>query len=229
MDEENNVIKEPKTIDMTNIYVRTFIWMFMGLLATGIIAFVTYKTGFIERLVMDGMFTVMLIVELVVVLLFSMLFKKLSPEVVGVLFFIYAVINGVGLSTIFVAFEIKSIFIVFIASALLFGAFALYGAKTKKDISKISNLLFGTLTVCIIVSLINLFIGNTITDTIVSWVVLFLFFGITAYDMQKIKYLASLPDPRISEKAHIYGAMELYLDYINIFVRVLSLFGKRRK
>lgn len=227
MNEENNVIREEKNIDMSSIFVKTFIWMFMGLFATGIIAYITYKTGFIGNLVATGMFSVMLIVELVVVLLFSLLFRKLPPTAVAILFFVYAVLNGIGLSTIFVAFDIKSIFIVFIAAALLFGVFALYGAKTGKDLSKVGTLLFGTLIVCIIVSIINFFMGSDVVDIIVSWIVLFLFFGITAYDMQKIKALAEVPDPKISEKAHIYGAMELYLDFINIFIRLLRIFRKK--
>lgn len=228
MGEENNVIKERKDIDMSNIYVRTFIWMFMGLLATGIISYVTYYTGFISNLVYTGMFPILAIVELIVVLLFSFLFKKLSPTLVSILFFVYAAINGVGLSTIFVAFDINSISIVFIASALLFGVFAIYGTKTKKDLSKISTLLFGTLFICIIVSIITLFVYNSVIDTIVSWIVLFVFFGVTAYDMQKIKHYANIDDPKISDKIHIYGAMELYLDFINIFIRVLSIFGDRK-
>ncbi|MEG2348594.1 MAG: Bax inhibitor-1/YccA family protein [Clostridia bacterium] len=224
MEEENKVIME----DSPNVITRTFLWMFMGLFATGLIAWFTYSSGVIEEFLMNGMFGLLITIELVVVLLFSFLFRKLSPTVVGILFFVYAAINGVGLSVIFAAFKIESIFIVFLASALLFAAFAFYGAKTKADISKISTLLFGTVFVCIIVSLINMFLGNSIIDIVISWVVLFVFFGITAYDMQNIKYLAQSEDPKIRNKAHIYGAMQLYLDFINIFVRILRIFGRSK-
>ena len=159
--------------------------------------------------------------------MFSFLFRKLSPTIVGILYFIYAAINGVTLSTIFVVFELQSIVLLFVASSALFGVLALLGYKTSKDLSNWRSLLFGTLIIGLIVSLINLFMKNTMIDIILDWVILLVFFGITAYDMNKIKQLSL--DPNLDRsKLHIYGAMELYLDFINIFLRILSIFGKRR-
>jgi len=211
----------------TNFIPKTFFWMFLGLLGTAIVAWYTYSSGLFINLLTGDSFGILLIVEVVVVLLFSFLFRKLSPTVVGILYFIYAAINGVTLSTIFVVFELQSIVLLFVASAILFGGLALYGYKTSKDLSNWRTLLFGTLIVGLIVSIINLFIGNSMLDVILDWVILLVFFGITAYDMNKIKQLSLLPDLDKS-KLHIYGAMELYLDFINIFLRILSLFGKRR-
>lgn len=88
-------------------------------------------------------------------------------------------------------------------------------------------MLFGTLLAGLVVSLLNLFFKNSVLDIIIDWVILLVFFGITAYDMNKIKQL-SFVDTINQDKIHIYGAMELYLDFINIFLRVLSIFGKRR-
>lgn len=220
--------QEPISQEVKNDFLpKTFFWMFLGLLGTAIVAWYTYSSGLFVSILTSGSFGALLIAEVVVVLVFSLLFRKLSPTVAGILFFVYAAINGVSLSTIFVVFELNSVVLLFVASALLFGAFALYGYKTSKDLSNWRTLLFGTLIAGLIVSIINLFIGNTMLDIILDWVILLVFFGITAYDMNKIKQLY-LDENLDKSKLHIYGAMELYLDFINIFLRILSIFGKRR-
>lgn len=220
--------QEPIVQDVKNDFIpKTFFWMFLGLLGTAIVAWYTYSSGLFINILANGAFGILLIVEVIVVLLFSFLFRKLSPAVVGILYFIYAAINGVTMSTIFVVFKLQSIVLLFIASSILFGGLALYGYKTSKDLSNWRTLLFGTLIVGLIVSLINLFMKNAIIDIILDWVILLVFFGITIYDMNKIKQL-SLDENLDKSKLHIYGAMELYLDFINIFLRILSIFGKRR-
>lgn len=210
-----------------NLIAKTFFWMFLGLLGTAIIAWYTYSTGLFKEIILGDYWSMLLIAEVVVVLLFSFLFKKLPPIVVGILFFVYAALNGVTLSIIFVIFELSSIVYLFIAAALLFGGLALIGYKTKADLSKWHTMLFGVLIVGVILSLINIFIGNSTLDIVLDWVILLVFFGITIYDMNKIKNLSEEVELD-QEKLHIYGAMELYLDFINIFLRILSLFGKRR-
>lgn len=206
---------------------KTFFWMFLGLLGTAIVAWYTYSSGLFIDIIFKGYFNILLIAELVVVIVFSLLFKKLPPTIVGILYFVYAMINGVSLSVIFVVFELNSIVWLFIASSVLFGGMALYGYKTNKDLSNWKTLLFGILIVGLILSLINLFLGNSTLDIILDWVILFVFFGVTAYDMNKIKQLQD--DESLDQsKLHIYGAMELYLDFINIFLRMLSIFGKRK-
>lgn len=211
----------------SNLIAKTFFWMFLGLLGSAIVAWYTYASGLFIDILVKGYFNILLIAELVVVILFSWLFKKLPPTIVAILYFVYAMINGVSLAVIFVVFELSSIVFLFAASALLFGGMAFYGYKTKKDLGNWKTLLFGILIVGIILSVVNLFLGNSMLDVILDWVILFVFFGITAYDINKIKQLQYEADLDQS-KLHIYGAMELYLDFINIFLRILSLFGKRR-
>lgn len=201
--------------------------MFLGLLGSAIVAWYTYSSGLFVDIIFKGYFNILLIVELAVVIIFSLLFKKLPPTIVGILYFVYAMINGVSLAVIFVAFELNSVIWLFLASAALFGGMALYGYKTNKDLSNWRTLLFGILIVGLILSLINIFLGNSMLDVILDWVILFVFFGVTAYDMNKIKQLQDA-DGLDKSKLHIYGAMELYLDFINIFLRILSIFGKRR-
>ncbi len=223
--QNNNVIVDGSAL--SNVYKKTFFLMFLALLATGIISWYTYSSGLFINIVTGGLFEILMIAEILFVVIFSATLNKLSPAVVQILFFVYSVLNGVTLSVIFAVYELTSITIVFFASAILFGIFAFLGGHTKLDLSKIAPFLFGVLIVGIIVSIINIFVGNSTLDIILSWVILIVFFGVTAYDIQKIKALAI--SGRINlEKLHVYGAFELYLDFINIFLRILSLFGKRK-
>ena len=205
----------------------TFFWMFLGLLGTALIAIYSYNTDMIANIVLDGHYSIILIVELLVVILFTFLFRKLPATVVGILYFVYAMINGLTLSTIFYIFELDSIITLFFAAAALFAGLGFFGYKTNADISRWQPILTGTLIIGLIVSIINIFIGSSFLDIVVDWGILITMSGITIYDMNKLKMLAS--EPEIDQKkVHIYCAMQLYLDFINIFVRILSIFGKRR-
>ena len=206
---------------------KTFFWMFLGLLGTGIIAWYTYASNLYIDIITSNGFAIVCILELVVVLLFSLFFRKLPPTIVGILYFVYSMINGVTLSTIFALYELNSRVILFIISALIFAALAYYGRNTKNDLSSWSTILFAGLIAGIILSIINLFLGNSILDIIIDWAMLIVFFGFTAYDMNKIKAF-ELESDLDQDKLHIYCAMQLYLDFINLFIRILSIFGKRR-
>lgn len=206
---------------------KTFFLMFLGLLGTALVSIYVYASGHILDLLNGNMLEAMVLIELLVVILFSLLFKKLPPIVVTILYFIYAFINGVSFSMVFAAFELNSIIYVFVATAALFGIFAYMGYHSKKDLSSWSSYLYPLLLVGVIVSLINLFLRNSMLDIILDWAILILFFAITMYDINKIKQLQNVEGIE-PDKVYIYGAMELYLDFINIFIRVLSLFGKRK-
>ena len=213
--------------NQNNLISKTFFWMFLGLLGSAVIAWYTYASGLYIDIIFKGYFNILLFLELVVVILFSWLFRKLSPTIVGILYFLYSMINGVFLSVIFIVFELSSVVWLFIASAVLFGGMAFFGYKTNKDLSNWRTLLFGVLIIGLILSLINIFFGNSMLDIIIDWVILLVFFGITAYDMNQLKQL-QYDEGLDKNKLHIYGAMQLYLDFVNIFLRVLALFGKRR-
>lgn len=210
------------------IFGKTFFWMFLGLLGSGIIAWYTYSSGLILNMIADSTFVILLIVELVAVLLFSLLFKKLPPTIVGILYFLYAMINGITLSTIFAVYELDSILYLFIISALVFGVLGLIGYQTNKNLNSWGPYITVFLIAGIVLSIINLFIlKSTMIDLALDWFILALFCGVTIYDINKIKLLQNEPDIN-QEKIHIYCAMQLYLDFINIFLRLLSLFGKQR-
>lgn len=209
------------------IFGKTFFWMFLGLLGSAIIAWYTYSSGLYFNFIADDTFTILLIVELAVVLLFSFLFRKLPPTIVGILYFVYAMVNGITLSVIFAVFELNSIMFLFIVSALIFAVLGLIGYKTNKDLSSWGTYLTVFLIAGLVLSLVNLFLKNSMFELILDWLILAVFCGVTIYDINKIKMLQS--EPNIDqEKIHIYCAMQLYLDFINIFLRILSIFGKRK-
>ena len=221
--EENNVI-----IEENKIFGKTFFWMFLGLLGSGIIAWYTYASGLFIDIVLEGYFNILLIIELVAVIVFSLLFRKLPPWAVGILYFVYSMINGVTLSVIFAVFELSSIIYLFVVSAIIFAVLGIIGYKTNADLSRWSPYITVFLIAGLVLSLLNLFIfKNSTFDLILDWIILAVFCGVTIYDINRIKLFQSEPSIN-QEKIHIYCAMQLYLDFINIFLRILSIFGKRR-
>ena len=212
------------TMDTNQVLTNTFFRMFLGLLASALTAFYVYKSGLYISVLSNGSYMALAIVEIAVVLIFSLLFKKLSPTAVTILFFTYAFINGFTLSVIFVAYEMTSIVYALAGTAVLFGLLSLIGYKTDKDWGTILTV---ALLVGIILTIVNIFVGSSMLDIALDWAILFIFFGLTIYDMNKIKLMQQAGFCE-DEKLYVYGAMELYLDFINIFLRILSLFGKRR-
>ena len=218
---ENEIMTENKLLG------KTFFWMFLGILGSAIVAWYTYSSGLFMQLATKGSIYIILIIELVVVLLFRFLFKKLPPIAVGILYFIYSMVNGITLSTLFYVYELNSIIFLFGISALIFAILGIIGYKTSANLTSWGPYITGFLIAGIIMSLANLFLNYSILDIIIDWFILALFCGVTIYDLNKIKLLASEVEAS-DEKIHIYCAMQLYLDFVNIFIRILSIFGKKR-
>ena len=214
-------------VETNSVLTNTFFRMFLGLLASAVTAFYAYYSGMYINIILNGTYYGLAIAEVIVVIVFSLLFKKLSPTAVTILYFAYAFLNGFTLSVIFAAFEMTSIGYAFVGTAGLFGVLAFIGYKTKKDISNLGTILSVSLIVGLILTVINLFMKSTMLDIVLDWAILFIFFGLTVYDMNKIKKMQEMGFCD-DEKLYVYGAMELYLDFINIFLRILSIFGKRR-
>mgnify|MGYP001010416507 FL=1 len=215
------------TMDTNQVLTNTFFRMFLGLLASALTALYVYKSGLYISVLTSGSYMALGLVEIAVVLIFSLLFKKLSPTAVTILFFTYAFINGFTLSVIFVAYEMTSIVYALAGTAVLFGLLSLIGYKTDKDISNWGTILTVALLVGIILTIVNIFVGSSMLDIALDWAILFIFFGLTIYDMNKIKLMQQAGFCE-DEKLYVYGAMELYLDFINIFLRILSIFGNRK-
>ena len=216
------------SLTQNKIFAKTFFWMFLGLLGSGLIAAYTYYSGLFVHLISNASFGVVLIIELVTVLLFNFLFRKLPPIAVGILYFVYSMVNGITLSVIFAVYELSSIIYIFVISALIFAILSFIGYRTNKDLSNWRTYITVFLIAGIILSFVNLFFLKSSTlDLILDWFILAVFFGVTIYDINKVKLLQD--EGTINEeKVHIYYAMQLYLDFINIFIRILSLLGKRK-
>ena len=137
-------------------------------------------------------------------------------------------INGVTLSVVFVVYELSSIVSVFIISALVFGILGFIGYKTNRDLNSWGTYIIVFLIAGIVLSLLNLIVfRSSVLDIAIDWLILILFCGATIYDINKIKVLQESADIN-QDKIHIYCAMQLYLDFVNIFLRILSLFGKSK-
>ena len=180
------------TMDTNQVLTNTFFRMFLGLLASALTALYVYKSGLYISVLTSGSYMALGLVEIAVVLIFSLLFKKLSPTAVTILFFTYAFINGFTLSVIFVAYEMTSIVYAFAGTAVLFGVLSLIGYKTEKDISNWGTILTVALLVGVILTIINIFVGNTALDIALDWAILFIFFGLTIY----VCLLYTSPSPR---------------------------------
>lgn len=224
---DNNEPIQVQSTSFNSVLTSTFFRMFLGLIASAITAFYAYHSGMYIDIILNGYFKALIIAEFAVVLVFSFAFKKLSSTVVTILFFAYAFLNGFTLSVIFAVFELSSITYAFLGTSALFAVLSYMGAKTDKDISNFGTVLTVSLLIGVVLTIINLFLKNSMLDIVLDWAILFIFFGLTVYDTNKIKnmYESGVMD---NEKLFVYGAMELYLDFINIFLRILSIFGKRR-
>ena len=204
---------------------QTFLWMFFGLLSTGIIAAVTYYTGALVEVA--AAWPALLIAELIIAVLFGLCFRKLSAGMVTFLFFLYSMITGATFSIIFVAYDLTTIAYALFATAGFFGVLAYMGFKTERDLTNFGNVLFAALIMALILTIINIFLGSSGLDLVLDWVILIVFAGLTVYDTNKVKMMSE--EMTIDqEKVAIYGAMQLYLDFINMFLRILEIFGSRR-
>ena len=214
---------------MSKFFSKVYLWMFIGLLISGGVAYYTSITPSMIKFVY-GSYGWILITELIVVIAFSALRKKVSPGIAKVLFVTYAAISGLTLSSIFLVYKIQSIGMVFLSSSLMFGLLAVYGYITKTDLSSFGKILLFALLAIIIMSVINIFAHNGTFGIIISIISIVVFLGLTAWDMQTLKamynYYAS--DEKELGKIAIYGALDLYLDFINIFLQLLNLFGKSK-
>ena len=152
--------------------------------------------------------------------------RKLPSTVALGMFFVYSLLNGVSLSLIFIAYDIGTIFQAFLTTSAVFGVLAFVGYKTDVDVTKYRNILFILLIGGIIASLVNVLIGNSTIDIIINWVMLVVFFGILIYDMKNLKDMQASGE-YTDDNLAVYFALQLYLDFINIFLRILKAFSKK--
>lgn len=164
------------------------------------------------------------------VLLMSFGINKLSSTVLTGVFLLYSILMGMSLSFIFLAYTATSIYTIFISTAAMFGVMALVGYTTKTDLTKLGSLLFMALIGIIVASLINMFLRSNGMSYIISFISVIVFTGLTAYDVQKLKNISANAEAgtEATTKMSIMGALTLYLDFINLFISLLRLFGSRK-
>lgn len=213
---------------------KTFLWMFIGLMVTFGVAVAGYASGFtIWMLVSVPLFHfILLIAELAVVLVLSSRIHKLSVPAARALFIGYAVLNGIVFSAYFLLFELSSMILVFGATAVYFGALSLFGYFTKADLSRLRGILVTGLIFLVVFGLLSLLIpGLAVADRMFCLLGIAVFLGFTAYDTQKIKayYNAYAGDAGMLSKASIFSALQLYLDFVNLFLYLLRFLGSRRR
>lgn len=213
--------------DATRAFMnKVYAWMVGGLALTAGTAFVVASTPALLQVVMP-LFMPLIIAELVLVLAFSFLAHKVSSPVAALMFLGYAFLNGLTFSVIFLAYTGASIGGTFATTALMFGALSLYGTVTKKDLSAWGTFLFMGLIGVLIASVVNIFLGSGMLGFVISCAGVVVFAGLTAYDTQKLRSLYAQHGGERGNMA-INGALQLYLDFINLFIMLLRLFGQRR-
>ena len=211
---------------------KVFVWMTLALAITGLTAYGVATSPTILSLIFSSKVTFfgLIIAEFALVFAISGAINRLSLSTATMLFILYSVINGATLSSIFFAFSVATIGKVFFITAGTFGAMALVGYTTKTDLTSIGKLLFMALLGIIIASVVNMFVASSGLDLILSYVGVLVFVGLTAYDTQKIKQMCqAAPDASEStQKLALIGALSLYLDFINLFLYLLRIFGNNR-
>ena len=212
---------------------RVYVWMTLGLLITaGVAAFVSASPLFQILTGQPIIFFGLLIVELALVMGLSWGIKRLSTTAATSLFLLYAALNGLTLSTLFVVYTLGSVAFTFLASAVTFGVMSLIGFTTKIDLSKMGSFLLMGLIGLIIAMLVNIFWASSTLGWIVTFAGIFLFLGLTMFDTQRIKRMTATALQRdheeIEARLGILGALSLYLDFVNLFLFLLRLGGQRR-
>lgn len=207
---------------------RTFLWMTLGLAITAFAGLLAADTGFVNTIAVT--FWGFVILELVLVYFLSARIEKMSMPVATACFAVYAALNGLTLSPIFLVYELGSLTTTFLITAGTFAAMAVVGYTTKRDLTKLGSLLTMALIGIIIASVVNIFVGASWLGYVTSYAGVVIFVGLTAYDTQKIKHmlLASSQDEERTKRVALLGALSLYLDFINLFLFLLRIFGGRR-
>jgi len=219
--------------DASTVFLaKVFNWMAIGLGLTGLIAYLTAQSGLAIAIVGSPIFFILILAELGMVFFLSARIDKIQPGTATGLFVGYSVLNGLTLSAIFLAYTKASIGGTFLITAGMFGAMAVYGLVTKRDLSGMGSFMFMGLIGIIIASIVNIFLQSSALYWSISVIGVLVFVGLTAYDVQKIKRMGEQGIMEQGEaairKGSIIGALALYLDFINLFLMLLRFFGGAR-
>jgi len=213
---------------------KVYVWMTLALAISGLAAYYVATTPSLVHTIFSSqmIFWGIAIAEIALVIGLSAAINKMSFPVAATLFAVYAILNGVLLSSIFLAYSASSITTTFFVTAGTFAAMAVIGSITKTDLTKLGSILLMALIGIIIASIVNIFLKNTMMDLIISAIGVLVFVGLTAYDAQKIKNLFLEYGHEVNDttqKIALLGALSLYLDFINLFLYLLRFLGRSRE
>ncbi|HJX50655.1 MAG TPA: Bax inhibitor-1/YccA family protein [Candidatus Nanoarchaeia archaeon] len=217
---------------LNSFFQKVYLWMFAGLLISAVASYlILLSPEIFNYIILTPIFWVLIIGELGIVILLSMLLKKISATTAKVLFILYSFLTGLTLSVVFLAYTLESIFMVFFIVAIMFLLLSLYGYFTKRDLSALGPILFIGLIGIIIAAVVNIFLKSSQFSMIISILGVIIFTGLIIYDTQAIKRFFALEEKNKEalSKLAIFGALKLYLDFINLFLMLLRLLGKRRR
>jgi len=218
-------------VEVVNAFMRgVYGWMSLGLLVTAAVSMFVATSPAIRQAVFGNqiIFFGLIIAELALVVGLSAAINRLSAGTASGLFMLYSALNGVTLSSIFLVYAQATIFKAFLVTGGMFGAMSLYGLMTKRDLTGLGSFMFMGLIGIIIASVVNIFTKSAMMDFIISCVGVLVFTGLTAYDTQKLKVMGEMApadDATAVRRGAILGALTLYLDFINLFLMMLRLFG----
>lgn len=212
---------------MRNVYG----WMTMGLLVTAAMALAVSNSIDLTQLG-QGVFMVAIFAQLGIVIGLSWAINRISATAAGMLFFVYSAVTGFTFSIFFLVFDFGSIAAAFLSTAGVFGAMTVYGLTTKTDLTKMGSYLIMGLFGLIIASIVNIFLGSSMIDFVISIAGVLIFTGLTAWDTQRIAAMAATRKMKVDSddtlKFSIMAALTLYLDFINLFIFMLRIFGGGR-
>jgi FtsH-binding integral membrane protein len=210
---------------------RVYSWMALALAITGLVATATASNAEILKVITGSpAFIIVVIAQIVLVVVLSAAIGKLSASVATGLFIVYAALTGLTFSLLFMVYTAASIGQVFFITAGTFALVSAYGYITRRDLTSIGNLLFMGLIGILLASVVNIFLQSSSLYWVLTILGVVVFVGLIAYDTQRIKRMAHGigQDGEMQRKAAVIGALALYLDFINLFIRLLRLFGRRR-
>lgn len=216
---------------VSDVFQHVYGWMCAGLCLSGVVAWQAFSHGLCQKLFAGPGMAICIIAEMVLVIALSAAINKISAAVAGTLFIAYAALNGLTLSVVFVAYKLELVQRVFFLTAGMFGGFALYGTFSKCDFSRIGSICLMGVLGLLLASLVNLFMRSSLLDWITSVVGVVLFSGLTMYDAKMVRALAENSgrlDDQTVRKAGVIGALNLYLDFVNMFLYILRLMGRRK-
>lgn len=235
--EYNNYYDKGQTLAQSSVFAvlmrNVYTWMTCGLAMTALTAMIVGRNeNWVYTLATSGMYWGLLIAEVVLVIFLSARINKMSFATAGLMFAAYAILNGVTMSIIMLAYTAESIAQAFFVTAGTFGAMSLVGFFIKKDLSAMGRTLMMAIIGLIIATIVNIFWQNSMMASILNYAGVIIFVGLTAYDTQKIKVMlqqaqyAGISDQ--TNKLALMGSLTLYLDFINLFLYILRLFGNRK-